>query len=71
MLVNYAWAQGLPWNMADLHDTQLEETDFSFASGYQLQLTFWLVFGPLVHSAVSIPENERTLAESVQEEVSI
>lgn len=40
---------------------RLEKTDFPFASGYQLQLTFWLVFGPLVHFAVSISENERTL----------
>ena len=54
MLFNYFWTWGLLWSVVNIsRDLPLEKTDFPFARGYQLQIT-WLEMGPHVYFLLSV-----------------
>ena len=53
-LADYSWTQVLMVSI--LRNTQLEKTDFSFASEHQLQIAFWLGMGAHVHLLLSVLE---------------
>lgn len=58
VLVHYSWAGVLPLRVANIwNTTPLDNTDFSFACGYQCQIASWLGVGSYVHSPRSVLEH--------------